>query len=111
MAEKAAAQGNTVRLMMLMEILSLEARHIDVSWALTLAGFAFKAEVECFTHVRISESLEAQLPSDREPERVRTPARGILFLACCLERWTHRPFSLLAACTHTRAKFGGRKEA
>src|SRR3954462_8119350 len=102
-ADDACPQRHAVPLPVAGEKLALEPRDIYAHGALRLARAAFETEVENVMNVVIGQPRMAQSAGHRQPQRVRTAARGVLLFPRRHVRRTHCPLERLPARAQTAA--------
>src|SRR5438876_11046431 len=93
------------------ERFDLEPRHIDAGRALALAALAGDARLECRVHRVAGQVFLAQLTGEREPQRVGSPARGVLLVVSDPIARAHRSCVELAAVPVVVAHFDRLGEA
>src|SRR5262245_13950198 len=93
------------------EELRLEPRHVHVRRAFRLASLAADAEVHHLVEPIARHLLGGQTAVQYRAERVRPPARRVLFLPRDHERGTHRSLEVLAADPGAVAELDGPRES
>src|SRR6266550_4669439 len=91
--------------------LALEARDIHADGAFGPARATLEAQVEHVEHTFVAKTSLGESPRHREPQRVRSAARGVLLVPRRHERWAHRPVELLTAGADPAAHFDGPPKA
>ena len=110
-SEEPIPEREPVRLIVVVQELVLQLRHVDVRRALGLATLAFEAEVHHLVEPLAGELRRRRAAREHGAQRVGTPARRRFLVARRQVRGAHRAFERLAAHADAVAHLDRRGEA